>query len=123
MGKKSLRFGREYWQEKLAYHTQKLEYVKGRLAALGEQSPAIPKFPGVGDDVMLTPTPLAFVRVGVRLGRTYNLGCYESARMDISYDAPCLASEADAMREALAAKVEADLKAWADRYVSECKNY
>lgn len=40
------------------------------------------------------------------------------ARMDISYDAPCDPARIDAMRDALIAKVRADLDAWRDQIMT-----
>lgn len=37
------------------------------------------------------------VRVGVKLGRTLNLGNYESARVDVSLDIPCYVEEVKAV--------------------------
>jgi len=44
-------------------------------------------------------------RVGVKLGRTINLGNYESARIDVSLDIPCYAEEATGIYKSVLAEV------------------
>jgi len=43
-------------------------------------------------------------RVGVKLGRTINLGNYESARIDVSIDIPCYVEEAPSIYKSILAK-------------------
>lgn len=44
--------------------------------------------------IEIRPFAAPVARVGVKLGRTINLGNYESARVDVSVDVPCYVEEA-----------------------------
>ena len=44
--------------------------------------------------ISIRPFATETVKVGVKFGRTINLGNYESARVDVSIEAPCYVEEA-----------------------------
>lgn len=46
------------------------------------------------EHISIRPFATTPARVGVKFGRTINLGNYESARVDVSFDIPCYVEEA-----------------------------
>ena len=46
------------------------------------------------EHISIRPFATEPAHVGVKFGRTINLGNYESARVDVSFDMPCYAEEA-----------------------------